>query len=206
MIFKSRSRRHEDPSQEAVQAGCETCHDRANAYAILDRLFKSSSALLTWLPVIVASLGLAGGRLASRGCGKPAAQIEHENFQAARRDVQRYSAQYINAVHYADREHRDLLANYAAFREVWEAVSPREPMLIQTISPVSVDVRGNPVLPEVIRPPGVVSAENFQEFLPLLRDLQRLTIEGDGTGRGLLPATHFAAEPARDWLVPGSAF
>jgi hypothetical protein len=206
MIFTSRDLRYEDPSQEPVEAGDEMRHDGASPHPIFDRLFKSSSALLTWLPVILASLGLAGAQFASRGQGKPTAQIERENLQPARRDVQRYSARYIDAARYADREHLDLLASYAAFRDIWEAISPREPMLIQTISPVGVDVEGNPVVPEVIRLPAVVSLQNFQEYLPLLTDLRRLIIEGDGTGRGLLPATHFAAEPSGDWLVAGSAF
>jgi hypothetical protein len=165
-----------------------------------NRIFTSLSILLSWTVVIAAGVGICSGRLSFRGCEKSIAERERETARALRRDVQRYSARYIDAVRRAAHTDRDFLKSYEAFLEVWNEVSPTEPMMIQMISPGSRDAASMELVPAVNRPPVALTASNFGENQLILRDIRRLILEGDGTGIGLLGATHFAAEPALSWL------
>jgi hypothetical protein len=173
---------------------------REMSRSVVARALRSFSSLVATFLTVAACAGLAAGHLSWRGCEKSAAQTEQENRRPARRDIQRYSARYIDAVEHALRERRDLLGNYATFREIWGEVSPDQPLLVQMISPAALDFKSREIVPAVVRLPVAIDANNFGEYRPLLSDLRTLILEGDGTGRGRLPATHFDTEPAQDWL------
>jgi hypothetical protein len=88
------------------------------------RVSSSLLSLAIWLLVIGAFRGLTTGYLSLRGCGKSGARQEINDRQPARRDHQRYSARYVDAVRRAALTDRDFLASYAAFVQVWREVSP----------------------------------------------------------------------------------
>jgi hypothetical protein len=177
-------------SLRKVRAAVDSPLNRRSPFHIAYNVFRG---WLIRLLLIVACLAFGFGHILKEGCSKSAAE-------AMRRELQRYSARYVDAVRLADRDGRDLLASYAAFADVWKDVSPNEPMRIQTVSPASVDSDGRELVPVVIRAPRIIDAESFREFRIVLDDLRELIVEGNGTGRGLLRDTHFDAEPASDWL------
>ncbi len=42
----------------------------------------------------------------------------------------------------------------------------------------------------------MIEQANFADLLPILEELRRLILEGDGSGRGRLPRSGYHAEPA----------
>jgi hypothetical protein len=166
---------------------------------------RSLSTLVGWMVLVIVCFGVISGYVSFQGRGKSVANRERESATASRRDIQRYSARYIDAVRRSLEVDRDFLANYQSFSTVWNAVSPNEPMKMQSVSPAAFDSAARQVTPAVNRAPVAVSAENFGDYRLLLKDIRRLIVEADGTGRGYLQDTHFDAAPAEIWLPPAPA-
>jgi hypothetical protein len=200
MMFSTGSGRGANQSGESKPSPSGSRGQRDHRPWFLHRGFRSFSSVAVWIFVIAASAVLVTSRGSLPGCGKSSAVIERDNSRASRRDLERYSARYIEAVRRAVRERRDLLESYATFQELWQQVSPDEPMKLQMISPIGRDSESREVIPAVIRPPVAVDEQNFEEYWLVLTDLRTLILEENSTGRGLLRATHFDAEPAADWL------
>jgi hypothetical protein len=108
----------------------------------------------------------------------------------------RYTSKFVIAVKNANRQRRDMLADYATFCSVWSEVSPNEPMMFKMVSPATMDPRSKKVLPALNGPTIDVNAKNFAEILPLFDEISTLILEGDGTGRGRLQFSGYEAEPA----------
>jgi len=106
-----------------------------------------------------------------------------------------YSSDYIRVVKKAHEERRDILTDIQALESAWKAASPRTPLMIELVAvPSSEPVTENAYAPG-LNAKVVIDETNFCDLRPLLDDLRKLILEGDGTGCGRLRCSGYESQP-----------
>jgi hypothetical protein len=108
-----------------------------------------------------------------------------------------YSADLISVVRKGRPRDRDVLANFDVFQSAWRVHSAARPFTFKLVTlPTEEPITGKAVA-GAIRPTVQLERTNFDELVPLLKDLRAMILEGDGFGRGNLRQGGHAAEPVQ---------
>lgn len=164
-------------------------------------LWHAVSSLGVWfLPITVGALvaaAVTGSLTLHRGAGTPSDQDKVVLAERPFMAVNLYYPQcYIEIVQRARRDGRDILASFGTLQSAWNAASPDAPLAIKLVtSSLPEPITGKVVSP-VLAASAVIDEASFQEMLPLLEDIRQLILQGDGSGRGQLSHSGYAAEPA----------
>jgi hypothetical protein len=163
---------------------------------ILQRVRRTLSSLVIWVLLIVTAAALTITHIVVFKPFKSATDQEQNGVRPIWRDCHLYSSKFIIAVQRAHHDRRDVLADFAAFRSVWNEVSPDEPMLMVVVRRTTSDPYAKKYTNAPHRRTVAVEGTSFSQLRPLLVQIQTLILEGDGTGRGKLEDSGYEAEPA----------
>jgi len=152
------------------------------------------------LPIVVGALVIAelSSRFSFFGNG-PMAPIEEnaeaKRVQLLRNDVLYYTSDLGVAVKLARRRGRDMLASFDVFQSALRVTSAGWPCAIKRVE-IRLEERGTERrCLRTSQPTVVIDQTNFVVLRPLLKELQTVILEGDGTGRGKLPESPYYANP-----------
>jgi hypothetical protein len=163
---------------------------------ILQNARRSLSNLVIWMMLILTGAGLTIAHIGFFSTFESAVDPEENAARPIWRDGHLYSSEFITAVRRAHEEGRDLLADYAAFRSIWDEISPGAPMILKVVRPTPPGPYAKAYLRLSRRGAVPVDASSFPEMRPVLVEIRTLIVEGDGSGRGKLDSSGYEAEPA----------
>ena len=146
----------------------------------------------------VGDLKRIAGRLHNFFAISPAEQHSIETIERGRqgywKPTIRYPGKLIGIIIEGRREGPDILANDGPLERAWRKVCPDQPLTIQFLGPSAIDPTTGGRITASNHPPEPIDKFNFQEQLPLLKDIRDLILES-GDGYGELPIRGYPAEP-----------
>jgi hypothetical protein len=93
-----------------------------------------------------------------------------------------------------DRDDLDIFADFTALMTSWRSRVGDKPLILTSVQPSSTEPTTGRRL-NAFNSPEEVTEGNFNDRLPLLRQITALILQGDGTGRGVLEPSGYYVEP-----------
>jgi hypothetical protein len=112
--------------------------------------------------------------------------------------VLRYSARFINLARRDHRQREDSLASFEALESAWQSVAGNRKLTVQVIVPSTLEPTTGRWAKQSWHAPQALDRSNFEEMLPVLKEIHTLIVEVDGSGRGRLGVSGYQAEPVDD--------